>query len=206
MRWSGSQGVVANVIGPLAHGRRKEFRAPRQYVRMVLQAGQARGLLGIPLHHLADQIIPLQELWPSVESALLDNLNGCSLQNAMVLLQTEVRSRLQAAPRTPDHAPLFSVAMRRLSDGTASVAAVATAMQLSERHLRRLFLEALGMTPKHYARVSRLRRVLLGNWQSGAWSALALDVGLHDQSHLIREFRDLMQVTPEQFRRSAQSR
>ncbi len=55
------------------------------------------------------------------------------------------------------------------------------------------------LTPKHYARISRLGRVLQGG--EGAWSGVALEAGFHDQSHLIRDFRDLLGLTPEQFRK-----
>jgi AraC-like DNA-binding protein len=64
-----------------------------------------------------------------------------------------------------------------------------------------LFRDDLGMTPKHYARIARLRRVL-ARGPSSSWARLALETGFHDQSHLIREFRDLLQVTPSTFRKS----
>lgn len=66
---------------------------------------------------------------------------------------------------------------------------------MSERHLRNLFTREVGLSPKHYARIARLRRVLD---QTGTrqWAAVADDAGLFDQAHMISDFRSFMGVTP----------
>ncbi|GHH49080.1 helix-turn-helix domain-containing protein [Lentzea cavernae] len=79
-----------------------------------------------------------------------------------------------------------------------SVAAVARELHVSERHLRTLFLDGVGVSPKHFARIDRLRAVLA---QDRPWAEVAAGTGFYDQAHLTGEFRRLMGVSPAAFRR-----
>jgi AraC-like DNA-binding protein len=81
--------------------------------------------------------------------------------------------------------------------GEIPVAQIARDVDLSTRQLERRFKAAVGLTPKEYARVRRMRSgiaaVLRGEKQ---WSMLAASLGYADQSHLVREFGDMTGLTP----------
>jgi transcriptional regulator GlxA family with amidase domain len=72
---------------------------------------------------------------------------------------------------------------------------------MSARHLRRLFLEQMGLTPKHFCRVIRFRHSLprLRSSVRGDWTKVALDCGYYDQAHFINEFREFSGYTPGEF-------
>lgn len=74
----------------------------------------------------------------------------------------------------------------------------AHAAGLSERQFRRRFQNVMGCAPKVYNRVLRLQRVLneLDLFRPPDWADLAYKHGFFDQSHLNREFSDLMGTTP----------
>jgi transcriptional regulator GlxA family with amidase domain len=55
---------------------------------------------------------------------------------------------------------LLRHASRLLDDPHIRVAGIADQLGISDRHLRRLFDQAIGLAPKRYATVSRLHRVL----------------------------------------------
>lgn len=84
--------------------------------------------------------------------------------------------------------------------GPGGVATAARRLHVSERHLRNLFVDGVGLSPKHFARIDRVRTVL-AHARARPWADLAADVGYYDQSHLIGEFRRLMGVPPAAFRR-----
>jgi AraC-like DNA-binding protein len=69
---------------------------------------------------------------------------------------------------------------------------------VSERHLRRLFRETIGVSPKAFAKVTRFRRaVRAARAENHAnWAAIAAEAGYYDQAHLIGEFRAIAGVTP----------
>jgi hypothetical protein len=54
------------------------------------------------------------------------------------------------------------------------------------------------LSPKQFARISRVRRVLARAGQE-RWASLAEEAGFFDQAHMIGDFRSLMGVTPAAF-------
>ncbi|MEZ4445092.1 MAG: helix-turn-helix domain-containing protein [Polyangiaceae bacterium] len=75
---------------------------------------------------------------------------------------------------------------------------VAEALGVSERNLRRVFREAIGMSPKEFARLARFHRALREASASDRvdWAGVAVASGYYDQAHLIAEFREIAGVTP----------
>jgi AraC-like DNA-binding protein len=77
------------------------------------------------------------------------------------------------------------------------------AAYLSPFHLIRVFRRETGLTPHAYLNQVRINRgkVLLA--QGWTIAAAALETGFVDQSHLTRQFKRLLGVTPGQYRRAA---
>jgi AraC-like DNA-binding protein len=146
-------------------------------VRIRLRPGRAKALLGRPLRDLADRAVPVREL-PGLD------------------VDDPVGSLAAALAGRPAGDDLVAEAVELLAgDG---VAATARRLHVSERRLRALFADGVGLSPKHFARIDRVRTVLA----SGAGLRLA-DVaavaGYYDQSHMTAEFRHLMGVPPAAF-------
>jgi AraC-like DNA-binding protein len=64
------------------------------------------------------------------------------------------------------------------------------------------FEQAMGLTPKRYARVLRFHALIerLAREQPGDWAQAAVEAGYADQSHLIHEFKRLAGITPTAYR------
>ena len=82
------------------------------------------------------------------------------------------------------------------------MAAVADRLGLTERTLRRRFTERVGLSPKRFARVRRLRRLLASIPADGVvnWAQTAVVCGYFDQSHMINDFQELTGITPSAYR------
>ena len=76
------------------------------------------------------------------------------------------------------------------------VAELGAALGVSERQLRRRFLDAVGYGPKTLGRVLRFQRFLQLSGERADLARLALDAGYADQAHLTRETRRLSGRTP----------
>ena len=94
-------------------------------------------------------------------------------------------------------------AIRRIVDagGSLGITRLAPALGVTRQHLARRFAQLVGVSPKTFARVVRLGRVIeraraVPAGEAINWSALALDVGYYDQSHLVDEFKELTGVSP----------
>ena len=77
--------------------------------------------------------------------------------------------------------------------------AVAVDLGVSERHLRRVFRETIGMGPKSFAKLTRFRRALHAAREEAhaSWARIAAAAGYYDQAHLITDFRAIAGVTPQ---------
>ncbi|GAA3393600.1 helix-turn-helix domain-containing protein [Cryptosporangium minutisporangium] len=166
--------------------------------RFRLTAGQARAVVGVPLTELADRVVPLSEL-PAIDAGQLvirwfdvPGEPGTALGPYLAATAPDAERETRWVRAAADR--LVGTAGRP----PAGVAAVADDLGVSERHLRNRFAAAVGVSPKHYARIERVRR-LLGRIGSAPWARLATEAGFYDQSHLGREFRQLMGVPPGAF-------
>jgi transcriptional regulator of acetoin/glycerol metabolism/AraC-like DNA-binding protein len=112
------------------------------------------------------------------------------------------------APAPQAHGGLSPAAMRRVREyvdahlgGSMDLATLAGVAGVSIHHFARGFKQSAGVTPHHYLTQKRVERAqdLLGNTDLSL-SEIALAVGFSDQSHLARHFRQMLGVTPGQFR------
>ncbi|MFF1822454.1 helix-turn-helix domain-containing protein [Kribbella sp. NPDC058245] len=165
-------------------------------VRLRVRPGRATALLGVAADELTDQVIPLAELTGPSADRLGERLGLLrdQPQRGIDVLGDYLLERL------PEHLPtryeLVGAAVQELAGGT-STSDTADRLGVSERYLRRVFRQAVGVSPKHFARISRVRDVI--GRQRSSWSVTAAETGYADQSHLIADFRSLMGVTPAAF-------
>ena len=86
----------------------------------------------------------------------------------------------------------------RETNGGVSIRDIAKRLEVSERHLRRRFQDATGMSPKAYARQLRVTAAaqLADHQEAPDWAMIALEVGYFDQAHMIADFKQLCDRTP----------
>jgi AraC-like DNA-binding protein len=166
-----------------------------------LHLGTHEGVLGVSAAAIrgAARPIPLEDLWGGAAAErLVDRLGDArDTPRAAVILERAIAERLAAAPAPRASARLALAAAGRLTSG--SVRDVAFELGLSERHLRRVFGETVGVSPKTFARLARFRRALRAA-RTGAhpgWATIATAAGYYDQAHLISEFRAIAGTTPQ---------
>jgi AraC-like DNA-binding protein len=100
----------------------------------------------------------------------------------------------QVLANGPPLVDLVRDATRFLAEGEP-VYAAARKLGVSERHLRNLFDRLVGVSPKQFARLQRVRLVLT-DAHRGDLAGLAARAGYYDQSHMTTEFRRLVGVPP----------
>mgnify|MGYP000046815539 FL=1 len=73
-------------------------------------------------------------------------------------------------------------------------------IELSQRQIERLFKLWLGMTPKHYQRILRIKKTIcfLRLHKNLDLADVAQQFGFSDQAHMTREFRTIACITPGQ--------
>jgi AraC-like DNA-binding protein len=173
-------------------------------VQVDLSPLGARLLLGMPLAEIANRTVPLDDLG-ALAAALGHDLPG-RLEAApdwtarFDLLDALLVARVTRGPAPSRAATLAARAWRRLerTAGAVAVAALAEELGVSRKHLTLTFREQIGLAPKPAARILRFSRVMdrLRDGDVASWSALAHECGYADQSHLVRDFRELAGCPP----------
>jgi AraC-like DNA-binding protein len=80
-----------------------------------------------------------------------------------------------------------------------TVRQVASKLEISERHLRRRFQAMTGASPKQFARIARIEKLLAARRSGTAWAETAYACGFQDQAHLIHDFNLIVGQTPDGF-------
>jgi AraC-like DNA-binding protein len=199
------------VAGPRTRGTYHPAERASTCIRMRVRSGRTRALLGAPVNELADRATPIEDLWGGLGRRLADvaaSAGGVPPDGAdrpddratrlFRPLAEVLRERARSLPGDPAGARLVGAAMRELAPASGPaprLGVVADRLGISERHLRTVFAREVGLSPKHFARIARLRRVLsLAGRRE--WAHLAGEAGFFDQAHLITDFRALMGVSP----------
>ncbi len=166
--------------------------------------GAAPSLLGIDVEALRSRQIPAQLALGEPTAARLREAFATVADEAQAAkaLDTLLLERLPP-PRPLDEKVLQAVFRLIQSNGGETVAAMAAAVDLSPRQLRRRFRREVGLTPKELARIQRLRASAVEAVfdDQEPWVAIAANRGYADQAHLIREFQHLLGLTPSGFER-----
>ena len=161
----------------------------------------ASAVLNVPQHLVAGATPDLAELSAPLARAL-GSVRSMTGEPARAV--PFVRGVLERAVRPERVDPRIRAASEAVtaSCGSLSVDAVATLAGMSRRHLERRFLDAVGLSPKRLGRITRFQAALQA-MQSGqpraGGAATAAQFGYADQSHFIREFRDLAGCTPSEY-------
>lgn len=168
------------VMGPRTRAAYHVGAPGHSCVRVRMRPGRAQALLGRPLRDLADRTLPFREL-PDLD---VDQLAA----DPIPALEKALADRPEPPERLEEAAHLLL---------GATVATTAARLHISERRLHTLFTDGTGLSPKHFARIGRVRTVLAAD--AGRWSEIAATAGYYDQSHMTAEFRHFMGVPPAAF-------
>ena len=160
-----------------------------------LRPGAAGAVLGFPASELRDRQVAAADVWGAPASRLHEALAAAAPARRLELLADAVARR----GSEPD--ALVIAAARRLALPGVRVAAVATELGVSDRHLRRRMLAAVGYGPKMLARVGRLRRFVA--IRDDSLASRALEAGYASQAHMSEEVRRLTGTTPVRFLKDA---
>ena len=194
------RGLDAHALGGRERVHRKLVRTGQRTLMARLRLGAPEAVLGLPASAIAGQIVSLEDLWGDVATRrLLDRLaDARNTSDAAAVMESAIAERLAVAASRRPQSILALGAAERLLQANTNVNAVALELGVSERHLRRLFRQAVGVSPKTFAKLTRFRRALRAARADDAagWASIAAAAGYYDQAHLIAEFRAIAGTTP----------
>lgn len=165
--------------------------------------GGAASILRCPASALGDQVVHLEDVIDRAASSLRDRILEARGPEARIA--AIVGWLLERAGDRRGVDPVIEHLARRLATPAGDrVAEVLAEVGYSPRHAVERFRQAIGLSPKRFARIARFHRVLGALARDPAivggarpeWALVAQRHGYYDQSHLIRDFRELAGITP----------
>lgn len=190
----------ASLTGPSAVALRVPVFKGVRYRGMRLQPGALRAFLGLNVASIGNRNVAVEFILPKLHSALRNVMSPLPQS----LEEFSARAEHMFADHT-HHTVLLDAAVQRLvailvrSEGEEPLGALLESFGLSERQLRRRFVAEVGLTPKVFSRLRRVRRAcadLLQNAPLGI-AAISCEHGYSDQAHLSREMRTVFGMSPQ---------
>jgi AraC-like DNA-binding protein len=184
------------IVGTMTRVQRFTIAAGQLQIGVRFRPGTALGFVRVPGCQTTDRLLPLDDAWGAEGRQLSARIGEAkTAEQCIALLEAELVSTSE------------SDVVRKMSayivqrGGQVRVDDLAFDAAMSARQLRRVFLEQMGLTPKHFCRVIRFRHSLprLRGTPRGDWTQVALDCGYYDQAHFINEFREFSGYTPGEF-------
>jgi AraC-like DNA-binding protein len=158
----------------------------------------ARRFFGLPMSELADRMVPLDELLAARGRELRERLGEeTDWHRRLDIAESFIAQRLTNAA-SPQSEVGWALERIMTSGGRSRIAAIATEIGWSRKHLAMRFADQIGVGPKAIARIVRFNRAasLAKQANRSGWADLAAECGYADQAHLVREFRELAGATP----------
>lgn len=179
--------VRAEVAGPDTWAHSERLDAGTSIAGVRFRPGAAGEVLGLPLHALRDERVPLAELWGRVAvEAMTDQVVVSSRPEAAA-----VAALLARLPDAPDDSGPELAATLAARAGPGTVRQMADELGLSERQLHRRCMAAFGYGPKTVQRVLRFQAALEAARAGRRLADVAAETGYADQAHMSREVRAL---------------
>jgi len=177
-----------------------------EFFGVHFRPGSTQALLHLSGPSLRDVRVEADEIFGQEWAVqLLDRLKAIrSVRNAASVFDSQLTA-LQPCRSQLDRPVMKAVSLILRSEGKLPMTHVAREAGLSARQLRRRFRVATGLCPKELAFLRRVRSAVLDAIDDPAmrWIDIAAERGYADQSHLIREFRRTLGVTPIDFMKHA---
>jgi AraC-like DNA-binding protein len=207
-------GSLPRLVGPRTGPDVDVLTPGATVVGVRFRPGAAPAALGVPGSELVDRAIGLDELLGRPAMTLGDRVaSAASPREALALLEQQLDTWLGDA-REPD--PIVAEMVRRLMPWRSpDVGSLPSALNISERHLRRRCQSTVGLAPKVLHRTLRFQGFVAlaqlamaqGRRPDGDGLArLAAEAGYADQAHLTRECLRLSGLSPRAFLHDSEER
>lgn len=169
-------------------------------IRFYLET--AHRILKHPASSFAGERVWLEEVWGREAGLWSEQLldAGGSADRMIPVVETKLKGLLVAADGADMLEPAVYSGMEYMyaERGNLSVTALADKLSYSERHVRRMFRQALGTGPKELLHIVKFQCMLqhVVRVSPSRFADVAAQHGYYDQSHLNRSFRRYYGLPP----------
>lgn len=155
-----------------------------------------------PLENLVDKETPISELFEQAEAYELEQqmIQAFDTQQRIDIIESFLQQKLNEKNTISDIVKSTVDALLK-TKGTTPINVILKDDISRRRQLERHFKKQIGISPKQLGKTIRLQATLhlLLNKKSETLTDIAYESDYFDQNHFIKDFKDLVGVTPKEF-------
>lgn len=173
-----------------------------QYISVRFKCGAFRHFTPFMYSDLNDRIVSVGDLWGNkaiqLEETLRELRNNADRVNCIEKFLIDCFKKYHKTEIVK-----WDNVISQLHNDSQSIliSDLSESVNMSYRNFERNFKYKFGITPKRFARISRLEKTVKSIIRSHSISSksIFLDFGYYDQSHFVKEFRALSGTLPKQY-------
>ena len=188
------------LIGPISKTYNYKMEGVGQIIGIKFQLGALSNHLALPISNYVDKEVNLQKLINFDVDELIATLNGIKNDEQIIERLKTYMVPLVTTPSSDLIKVRELVNLIKNDTGIIKVEQLSVKSKLSIRTIQRYFKHHLGLSPKWLIRKYRLHQALdLLEQQEVNFLDIVEYLGYTDQSHLIRDFKEIIGVTPNNY-------
>ena len=161
---------------------------------MSLRAESCSAIVPVPAREIAGRFLDAALVFRGMEETI-DRLHGArSFRERCAIAMAWIRKRLDPDPQ--GMMVMNACRLLNIQPNGAGIDRAASDLNLSSRHLRRLFQHHLGVGPSHYIRLRRFIHAVGLISPASNLTEIAHAAWYYDQAHFCRDFKDISGMTP----------
>ena len=189
----------AFMVGQLTKPIWLQFSGHTRLIKVQFKSAGIQQLLPFNMREFTNvPSLDLEAVWGSAVNDLLEMLHGADSDLERVAAVNQfLEERILPPSELIDYVD-YTIHQLKASKGNLSIGKMERQLGISSRHLERLFLQKVGLSPKELSKIIRLNCALtrLKSESGISLSALSHAIGYYDQSHFSRDFKCLAGVAP----------
>jgi AraC-like DNA-binding protein len=203
IRYAATSPPVSLLIGPRTEPLCVPVTEGEHYFGLRFWPYSAESILGSDAATYFGFVGPTDEHLPAIVNRQLSHLPEEPAANLVRAALKEAANRMAQSLPAVDHVVQQAVQQIVGANGNVSIAELADKLRIGQRQLQRRFRACTGITPKQFTRIRRFRTAAaeLLSENPRPWAAVAYESGYSDQSHLAREFSQLIGLTANQLKK-----
>ena len=195
----------AGLYGQLTHRSTTTFHPGDRDIYVKLYPWTAYLLFKTPCNELLDTVTDLNGLTSDPELRQLIRDIG-SMENMMEVCAAFDCFFIKKLELLQYGNPFINYAVRQIFQtyGTTSIESLTSNIHASRRYVEKVFKKQIGVSPKQYARLIRIKKaslIFLNENFNENISHVSAQLEYYDQSHFLKDFKAVVHCTPTEFLR-----
>lgn len=191
----------AHIIGIRKHSLIISQTSIQDFFCIRFKLGGTYPFFKIPVHLFSNAFYGLEELFGNTFKALEEQLYETRNNRKRVAIVEKFL--LNKLNDRPDDYLFVYKSHKRLIDHPTRISQIVSQFNTNYKTLERKFMNVLGITPAELIKIKRFNAAVLAMYSChyGSLTQIGYACGYYDQSHFIREFKQLTGFTPREFLR-----